>query len=169
MQIEVGYKKPRRYLLTPSRKPVGKALARGSRKSLIDKSMKDCVVRKYVFMKASRIAHAEITALCSDKQKSLLRKHSASDMKAFTWDALLAELQSSAPLLMSVLLGCTRTKRPRANRKAVIGMCAALLLRHRYEKMSLVQKLVSLILYTGHSGKQVLISPNNSSFTNVFL
>ena len=106
-------------------------------------------------MKVSRIAHAEVIAMCSDKYKSLLQDHSANNLTSFSWDALLLELHASAPLLMSVLLGCTHTKKPRANRKSVIGMCVALLLKNRRDKMSLVQKLISLILYAGHSGKQV--------------
>jgi len=80
----------------------------------------------------------------------MLQDHLASNLKSFTWDVLLLELYASAPLLMSVLLGCTCTKRPRKS-----GMCVVLLLKNCRNKMSLVQKLVSLILYIGHSGKQV--------------
>jgi len=34
-------------------------------------------------------------------------------------------------------------------------MCAALMLKHRFTEMSLVQKIISLVLYAGHSDKQV--------------
>ena len=56
---------------------------------------------------------------------------------------------------MSILEGCTKTKVTRVNRKAVMGMCVVLLLKHRFIKMCLVQKIISLILYTGQANKQV--------------
>ena len=34
-------------------------------------------------------------------------------------------------------------------------MCVSLLLKLRYSKMALVQRMVSIILYAGHAGKQV--------------
>ena len=56
---------------------------------------------------------------------------------------------------MSILEGCTETKVTRVNRKAVMGMCVVLLLKHRFMKMCLVQKIISLILYAGQANKQV--------------
>ena len=38
---------------------------------------------------------------------------------------------------------------------AVIGMCAAILLRHRNTHMNLVQRIISTLLYSGHAPKQV--------------
>ena len=49
----------------------------------------------------------------------------------------------------------SHTRKPRTNRNAVIGMCSAILLKFRNSKMSMVQKMLSLILYAGNSGKQV--------------
>ena len=52
-----------------------------------------------------------------------------------------------------ILSSITKTKSERANQNAIIGMCATILLKHRYSKMSLVQKIISTILYAGHTSK----------------
>jgi hypothetical protein len=52
----------------------------------------------------------------------------------FTWDMLFAELKTNAPVLLSILESCTQTKRPRSNRKAVIGICASILLNISTQK-----------------------------------
>ena len=85
----------------------------------------------------------------------MLRTHSKHMLLEFNWDALKTELLVNAPILLSILEACTHTKSPLTNSTAVIGMCAALILRHRFTKMCLLQKMISLILYAGHSDKQV--------------
>ena len=68
---------------------------------------------------------------------------------------VLQELHVHAHNLLHLLNSITSTKTDRDNQKAIIGMCASILLKHRYSKMSLVQKIVSVILYAGHTSKQV--------------
>lgn len=93
--------------------------------------------------------------MCAHNVDSILRQTSCESLSNFQWTDLIGELQKYAPTLMTVLKACTKTRRHRRNRNGVIGMCAAMLLKFRYNRMSLVQKLISTILYTGHSGKQV--------------
>ena len=94
--------------------------------------------------------------MCSEHTSSVLSSQSVTDLWEFTWEKLLHELKVNAPILLSILRECTKTRRPRPNQNAVIGMCAVILLKHRFKKMSLVQRILSLILYAGHSGKQVI-------------
>lgn len=155
LQVHLGYKKPRTYVLTPSRKHIGKAVARGSRKAVAYESLNDPVTRKYVLAKVGSIVRSELACMCSDKTDSILRSQSASDMKHFEWDKLLSELEAHTPVLLSILQSCTQTRRPRPNRKAIVGICAAILLKHRFGKMSLIQRILSVVLYAGHAGKQV--------------
>lgn len=93
--------------------------------------------------------------LCSPATKSILGSQCLSDLSDFTWKKLIGELEVHAPVLLTILKDATVTRNEKPNREAIIGMCAALLLKHRYYKMSLVQKILALILYSGHSGKQV--------------
>ena len=74
-----------------------------------------------------------------------------------SWDKLLTEVSTYAPVFLSLLRAATYTRRSRDNQSAVIGICAAVLLKHRFHKMNLVQKLLSLILYSGHSSKKVFL------------
>ena len=44
----------------------------------------------------------------------------------------------------------------RVNDEAVIGICAAILIRHQNPQMNLLQRLISMILYNGHAPKMVM-------------
>ncbi len=62
------------------------------------------------------------------------------------------ELKQHTPNFFHLLGSITKTKSTRPNEKATIGVCAAILLKHWYSKMSLVQKIT---LYAGHTSKQL--------------
>ena len=155
MQINLAYKKPRTYLLTPSRKHIGKAVARGSRLAMAVECLKEPTTRKYVLKQIGVVIRNELKTMCSDSTCSILRSLDVVQLKQFSWDKLLDELKANAPVFLSILQECTRSRKPRANQDAVVCICAAILLKHRFAKMGLVQKMISLILYADHSGKQV--------------
>lgn len=97
----------------------------------------------------------EVRGMTSDKVESVLRSQDADSLKTFHWDTLLQELSTFAPILRMLLAAATKTRVPRSNTDTVIGVCAAILLNHKNPRMNLVQKINSLILYAGHSSKQV--------------
>ena len=101
--------------------------------------------------------------MCSDRTNSVLNSQEKEDLGIFSWDKLLDELEVNAPVFLSILHMCTQTKKPRINQDAVVGICTAILLKYRFPKMSLDQKILSIILYAGQSGKLVrLLSSYNS-------
>lgn len=132
-----------------------KAIARGSRCSLVRRIMNDHATKQYMIRQFGLLVRKELQLMCSDQTNSLLKSCSVLDLREFSWDKLHSELATNAPILLSILHACTHTRRPRQNRKAVIGMCFSLLLKLRYSKMCLVQKIISLVLKAGCSGKQV--------------
>ena len=72
----------------------------------------------------------------------------------FTWDKLLTEIASNAPVFLSILEICTQTVD--LDQIEVLSLeCFVILLKYRYFKMTLVQKIVSMILYAGDCSKQV--------------
>ena len=93
----------------------------------------------------------------------------------FTWEQLAQEISHTAPTLHSVFEVCTDVKRrerkvvkgeeksqAKGRRKTrhcsntvVLGVCAGILLRHHNHHMNFIQRLVSLILHSGHCAKQV--------------
>ena len=112
-------------------------------------------MRKILIEKVGRTARLELTTMCSERVNSVLQRSSKDVYHTFEYDEIFAELEEHTPLLLAVFKSCTRTSKPRSNQKAVIVMCMAILLKYRYGKMSLIQRIVSVILYAGHSGKQV--------------
>jgi len=162
LQIQINYvDRVQNHLLTPSRKKLGKALARKSKKAMVAECIRNNAIRKYVIISMSRILKSEIHALCSNKANSVLRTQSAAVLSQFTWDVVIREMQTYAPVLLSLMYACTETKTSRYNREATIGICVSVLLKYRFNKMCLVQKLIALILYAGHSAKSVSLLERN--------
>ena len=105
--------------------------------------------------KLGTMLRQELKMMCSDSTQSVLRTQSLSDNPTFSWSTIYSELQLHAPLLFNLLSSLTRTRHVRSNQKAVMCVCAAVLLKYRFPQMSLLQKVVSLIMYAGHASKQV--------------
>ena len=156
-QISVNYKaRPRHYsLLTPRRRRMGKCVARGSKKALVDQCYADPETKKFIMKKIGRVLKEEVKKMCSSKVNSVLSSQSKDVLKTFKWNDLTDELIMHAPTLMNVLYSCTETKSSRDNRTAIICTCAAIIFKHRFPHMSLIQRIISLILHAGHCGKQV--------------
>ena len=95
--------------------------------------------------------------MCSDRVSSVLLSSIPSDIMSFKWNKLIDEMRLHAPTLLCLLECCTATKGYRiVECKAVIGLCTAILCKYRRERANILQKIISLILYSGrHSSKQV--------------
>lgn len=146
--------------MTPSRKKIRKALARGSRVAIATQCLDDDVMSKHIIKKVCRMVKSEMEALCSDKVDSTLRHHSRDELMTFEWSSIYSELQQHAPILLEVLLAATSTRCPRPNREALISMCASMICKLRRPHMCTAQKTLSLILYAGHASKKVFINLN---------
>lgn len=146
--------KPRNYHLTPSRKKVGKAVARGSKKQVVSECMKDPRMKTYPIQLLGRQLRNELTSLCSNSTNSILQDLSTDALREFTWGKLYSEVEAKAPTPLALLQMCTYTREPRHNRIAIIGMCAALLLKLRFHRMCLIQKIVSFITSLCRSFRQ---------------
>lgn len=131
---------------------MGKSVARGSKKTLVDQCFSDPGTLPHLMKKLSRVLREEMKMMCSEKTVSVLRSKSYDVLKNFKWEDLLKEMSVHAPTLAHILQSCTGKS---SKKSAVIGVCASILLKSRCSKMSLVQKRVMLILHAGHCGKQV--------------
>lgn len=127
--------------------------------------------RKVLLKKLIQQLRKEMKCMCSKEVHSVLQDKSAKILAKFSWESLISELAVSAPILLQVLRGCTMTRNPHSNRDATIGMCAAILLKFRLPTMSLVQRILSLILYAGHSAKMVCYCSDLEIYTcmNLFI
>ena len=119
--------------------------------------MRDTKTRKHVVMALTQYVRKEIKELCSRRIMSIQRSHDLSTLKGFSWDTIVDEAAKYAPTLIDLLTGCTKKslKAPQASQKSIIGVCLSLLCKYRNPKMTLFQRMISLILYAGHSAKKV--------------
>ncbi len=104
--------------LTPRRKRAGKALARGSMKSLVDECFSDTRSRHFVTLKMGRIIREEIKNLArrSGTLSSILRcPHTSFDLRNFKFEGgIFNGIVANAPFLSSLLLSATKTRVPRS-------------------------------------------------------
>ena len=67
----MNYNKPKVYALTPSRKRLGKSVARGSRYSLAVHAWKDPKIQPYLLKLIGITLRKEISIFCSEKTRHL--------------------------------------------------------------------------------------------------
>ena len=162
VQVRIGYARPRSYNIhTPTRKHISKAVARGSKVAVALHCLEDKKVRQHIIRKIGKTVRGEIAKLCS-KSVTVLHKKKVNSFMEFSWSVILEEMRDHTPVLLEILKQSTSTARPRPNRHLIIAMCVAMLCKLRNSDMSLVHQVISLILYAGHSSKQVC--PYNYSY-----
>ena len=163
-----GKARVHRVLKSSGLKTIAKGVARHSQRTIARQTLLNLKCRRHVLDILRRDIQKEMTTLCSSDSKSVLRESSLEALSSFTWDKLTNELSAKAPTLYSVLDACVNVKRKgkapaesksrHSSTSSVLGMCAAIILRNRHHHMNLVQRMVSLILHSGHSSKQVSYS-----------
>ena len=118
--------------------------------------------RKHVVAAVGKIIRNEIKQLCSRHTMSMQRSHNANILRGFNWDAVINEANEHAPNLIQILMESTRTTRKQSKtmQKSIVRVCLSLLCKNRNPNMTLFQRIMSLVLYAGHSAKQVRIIYN---------
>lgn len=142
------------HLKTPRGRHMTKSIARGHKKGLVDQCFGDEETHTYIRKKTESIIRKEVKKMCSADVNSILQHRHVEDLVSFKWDTLLAELKSHAPTLLTTL---TAAIGKHSENSAIVGVCCAVILKSRYRRMSLVQKLVAVILQAGHCSKQVKV------------
>ena len=148
------------HLQTPHQRHMTKSIARCHNKGLVDQCFGDEETSFYIKKKTESIIRSEIKKMCSQEVNSILQGP-VKDIASFKWESVLAELNANAPTLLSVLSAAVGKLSETSS--TTIGVCCGIILKSRFNKMSLVQKIVAVILQAGHSSKQVLYLINCSS------
>lgn len=140
-----------------------KGVARRSHRTIARQALLHTAVRANVLKVLKSDVQKELKLLCANHTKSLFR---SSSCDTFTWDELSEELESVSPTLYAFLDACMHVSKRKHKHKrsstryvsntAAIALCAGLILHHCSHNKNLIQLLISLILHSGHSGKQVL-------------
>lgn len=141
--------------MTPSRKAIVKGLVRKQAPTFARTTWSSEKYRTQILRYHSLKLKEEAKTLCSSTGDTcLLRSKLTDSILTIDWEALHRELCDKAPLLMSVLESVTPTKRQPC-KKAALCMCASVLLFAHTKNMSLIQRVISILLYAGHASKQV--------------
>lgn len=143
--------------MTPTRKYICKNIARGSHAALARRCLENDEIKKYIIKGVGCILQREVAVLCSNSLKSVLRNKTNGVLKSFNWKCLVDELKIHSPTLLAILKTCTKVPRTNNQSEAVIGVITAILCKNRRDSASLMQRLVSVILYGGHASKKVTI------------
>ena len=138
----MGYRKPKVYELRGSAKKMAKILSRGKKASILKQLLSKVEMQQHAAKVIGRLVQLELKSLCSDKNASIFRVGSKKDMMDFQWESLWQELNQKAPLLLGLLQHACPVKRQLP--KPVLCTLAAILLKHRNNKMCKVQAMFLL-------------------------
>jgi len=75
-------------------------------------------------------------------------------VKNFSWETVLLELQNKMPTLMDLLMKLVINP---SKKKPLLCFLASQLLKQRYQKLGLVQRAVSVLMYGNGTNKQVKV------------
>ena len=132
-------------------KKLARLVGRGNLTSIAGFVIKNPALKSKVL---NEIVGNEIKILCSDKETSIFRDKSH-HLDNFSWEPLWSELSSKAPVLLSIMKGCTPKKADLERIKHIICTCAAIPLKFCNRKLCYFQAVISLLLHAGHASKQV--------------
>lgn len=133
--------------MTPKQRQICKSLVTNShcvlaRKCLCDHRIKKCITKGF-----ETLLRKDIALLYSDDEGITC------NLMSLQWTNLLSFMRSKTPTLLSVLQIFTKTKKAWLSQDAIIGVVTSVLCKHRQSSVALFQRIVSLILYTGHASK----------------
>lgn len=117
--------------------------------------MKMAGIRTHVVKILCKIITNECKKLTS--RSSSLKYVSAQNLKDFKWEMMEKEIVTVAPTLFAMLKSAliVSSSRPPDTRK--VCMTAALLLKGRNKNASVIQSMISVLLYSGHCSKMVSV------------
>ncbi|KAL5469317.1 hypothetical protein EMCRGX_G030565 [Ephydatia muelleri] len=153
------------------------------------RAQRSSINRETSYMKDKSKILETITKNVQKEMKHLTSRKSGTNLRCtvlthFSWESVVKDLLTHAPTLHKLLKGMVQVKRKRtkatdkhSNAKAsrylstdaVLGVCASILLRHgRNQHVNLFQKVVSLLLNSGHASAQTFhLLEEQSSITNL--
>ena len=133
-------------------KKLARLVGRRNLKSIAGFVIKNPALKSKVLKEIQKIVGNEIKILCSDKEKSIFRDKSQHHLENFSWEPLWSELSSKAPVLLSIMKGCTPKKADPERIKPIICTCAAILLKFCNRKLCYFQ---AVLLHAEHASKKV--------------
>ena len=141
----------------------GRSIGRRKVNSIAVQVMKHDAISKEIIKQVGKAMAKELKSVCALNPMSILRNRGPEALKSFLWSTLVEELKKRAPSTVSLLEACCKRQyrygTPKwliSNRNMLVSIVCSVMLRMRSQRMNLIQRMVSVILYAGHASKQVL-------------
>lgn len=135
-----------------SLRSVGRAVGRRRRK------LKDVRMRNVVVEKVGKLVKKEMIYTCSRDAKSTYGNKCLEDLHLFQLSTLAYDMRRTMPTLFRILQLCITKEEGKDIVTAFIG---GVILKQHNERMTFLQCLFSILLYSSHSPKQVLLHDYN--------
>ena len=139
------------HITTPTRKKCVRKLSRRSYPSFVTTIINSPTTRNSVVKQLAAQIREEMKSISSDEHDSVLRD-TIEAVKWFSWDTVMLEFIKMMPTLMSLLQQLV--KQP-SKKKPLLCLMASQLLKSRHQRMGLVQRAVSIMMYGNGTAKQV--------------
>ena len=146
------------FTLTPARRRLCKPLIRTNYASFARQCVhKNHATRRVILHSLGQLLKNEVKKLCSDKFPSDTRLKRKEYIQNFDLvkRSMLKEMRENAPTLFSILMSALKTRTKWKNTDEIILVLLSIICKHRRNSSCLLQSIVSMVLYTGHSSKQV--------------
>ena len=145
---------PRKFTIsTPSRKKSIKRLTRKTYVSMASSVVNSPTLSRAIVPKMATKIKSEMKELSSDAQDSILRD-TVEAVKYFSWETVKLELNRKVPTLMTLLSEIVGKP---AKHVPLICFIASQLLKCNHQRLCLVQRAISVMLYGHGTSKQVML------------
>ena len=124
------------------------SVGRRNRKSVVNQVMKDRNMRSSVVVKVGKLIKKLVFTGTHDA-RSMYGNKFLEDMKKFDWSLMAADMKKTMPTFYGILEECMKSNK---EKKVVV---IAFIGKQNNERLSFLQHLFSLLLYSSHCSKQV--------------
>ena len=118
--------------------------------------LKDSRVFPYVASGVGKVIKCEIKKMCSTKTDSILNSKDKKHISDFPWESVKKEITQVCPALHTILQPATTSNVERSHQDEFITVLVAMLCKFRCSHMSLLQRMVSVLLFSSHTGTMVM-------------
>ena len=138
------------YTITPNREDATVRIARRSYPS-----MASTIVDNFsdeIITALSKQINKEMDSVCSTKSDTIFSKDC--NKVDFSWDRIWKEIEMYLPTFLALLVSIMGEK----TNKPLVCMIVSIVLKHRFHELSLVQGVISVLLYGNSAHKQVTLN-----------
>ena len=104
--------------------------------------------------------HAQSKSLCvrTRGKPSMLKDTSTKGLEKFKWTDVMVEMKERAPDILDFIatVAAPTLEKDVDNQVPPVCMICAMLMNQRWQELSLIQKIATIILGYGHSSKKVI-------------